>query len=99
MTLKKKKNQKQELTTKKEEQKNINPPKYKVGTLVLSNIPYNVPDGTQELGYIVYVYEKDALFIKNRYIVEWTDRWEHLSTYSEEEIEILINNLQNYMSS
>jgi hypothetical protein len=74
----------------------MDPPKYKIGTLLLSNYPYNQGMFRDRvLGIIIYIYEKAVPYTKvtvYRYVVEWYDH-KTPRTYAEEEIACFINNL------
>ena len=76
-------------------------PKYSIGTLVLSNVPYTHGDlrRDRELGIIIHIYERALPFTRTSiymYVVEWNgpDRRTPVA-YTVEDIDCFVNNLNS----
>ena len=74
-------------------------PKYPIGTLLLSNVPYyHGRNRDRQLGWIIHIYEKAISFTRvtvYMYVVEWnsSDR-RSPAVYSETDIDCFVNNLK-----
>ena len=80
----------------------IDPPKYSVGTLLLSNVPYyHGEHRDRELGWIIYIYQKSIPFTKvtiYMYVVEWNGPNRNTpSSYTVEDIDCFVFNLKNFL--
>lgn len=74
-------------------------PKYSIGTLVLSNLPYYHGEKRErELGIIIHIYEKAVPFTKvtyHMYVVEWNSRDRRSPVaYNVNDIDCFVNNLR-----
>ncbi len=76
------------------------PPKYNIGTLLLSNLPYfHGRRREREIGWIIHIYEKAIPFTKVSiwmYVVEWNSiERRGPVTYTVEDIDCFVKNLRD----
>lgn len=75
-------------------------PKYSIGTLVLSNIPYTHGERRgREIGIVIHIYEKAVPFTKvtyHMYVVEWNSKDRRTPVaYNVNDIDCFVQNLKD----